>query len=395
MTEYSHRLGLVLFFFAATAIVGFAQTFRIGPQSEHGEEVVKLFAPEVFDSGAFEIHEYTQNGADVVEVYNRITGNGDWFFYYAKNQPTIYFATLGMTCYGAEVALGNSEDRTIVAFDSLQTKFALESEVRGEWGRHMDWIDSGGTNWLEAPDTEGVVDDDGYIACKQHLRSDSTGSFSLPNDFSLLFSNLFQPDEEVAVLSWSLEDKPILTGLEYENDFVFDRSLLEMFLENGGAGWVYNGFTPHPAIEYAGYVGASGSGIGVFRYAYTDTFYAGEILDWEHNGEGVWQTRSKFDPSQSLFVVQGNWVNGDLLNGTYSVYFDGALCAMMMGEFFTENELINLELSEWHAEQMGIYSQGQNYIRWQPMHLKRGVFHSCLMEESTLVPGSVIQVVCN
>ena len=91
MTEYSHRLGLVLFFFAATAIVGFAQSFGIGPQSEHGEEVVKLFAPEVFDSGAFEIHEYTQNGADVVEVYNRITGNGDWFFLLCQESTNYLF----------------------------------------------------------------------------------------------------------------------------------------------------------------------------------------------------------------------------------------------------------------------------------------------------------------
>lgn len=196
------------------------------------------------------------------------------------------------------------------------------------------------------------------------------------------------------VISWSLEDKHLSLPLNFKNDFVFPRDYSEMFQKDGQAEWVYSGFTPHPNIEFVGYVGTTGSGIGVFRYAHTDSYYAGEVVDWEHNGEGVWQTKSTFDLEEPCLVAHGKWENGSLRYGNFSAYFDGGLCATMVGEFFTERELWKMELPEWHAEKMGIYSQGQNYIRWEPMHLRQGVYFSCLMGDSATVPGSEIKVVC-
>jgi|GEM_PF-6890726 len=387
MRKYCHRLGLWLSFFIVTVIGGFAQTYRIGPVSQQGEEVVKLFAPDLFDSGAYEIHEYTYDDKDVVEVNSQLTGAAEWFFRYTekKQLPTIDFVTLGMSCHGCELENIDSIGWTIVAFDSLNTQLAADSMTRREWG---------GVDWLEAPKVKGIVDENGFIACNEHLRSDSLGLFGLPNAFTLSFANLFQLENQRVVISWSLEDKHLSLPLNFKNDFVFPRDYSEMFQKDGQAGWVYSGFTPHPNIEFVGYVGTTGSGIGVFRYAHTDSYYAGEVVDWEHNGEGVWQTKSTFDLEEPCLVAHGKWENGSLRYGNFSAYFDGGLCATMVGEFFTERELWEMELPEWHTEKMGIYSQGQNYIRWEPMHLRKGVYFSCLMGESTIVPGSEIKVVC-
>ena len=388
MTNYCCRLGLLLSFFIVTVLGCLAQTYRIGPITHHGEEVAKLFAPELFDGGVFEIHEYTQDGKDVVEVNSRITGAGEWFFGYTekKQLPTIDFVTLGMTCHGCELENIDSIGWTIVAFDSLNTNFAIDSITRREWG---------GVDWLEAPNVNEITDENGFIACNQNLRSDTLGLFALPNAITLSFSNIFQPEYKGrAVISWSLEDMPLRFPLDFENDLLFPRDYSEMFQKDGWAGWVYSGITPHPDIEFVGYIGVTGSGIGVLRYAHPDSYYAGEIVDWEHNGEGVWQTRSAFDPGETLLMAHGKWENGSLRHGNFSTYFNGALCASMVGEFFTERELWEMELPEWHAEKMGIHSQGQVYIRWEPMHLRKGVYFSCLMGESTIVPGSEIKVVC-
>lgn len=148
MRKYCHRLGLWLSFFIVTVIGGFAQTYRIGPVSQQGEEVVKLFAPDLFDSGAYEIHEYTYDDKDVVEVNSRITGAGEWFFRYTekKQLPTIDFVDLGMSCHGCELESIDSIGWTIVAFDSLNTQLAADSMTRREWG---------GVDWLEAPKVKG------------------------------------------------------------------------------------------------------------------------------------------------------------------------------------------------------------------------------------------------
>ena len=69
----------------------------------------------------------------------------------------------------------------------------------------------------------------------------------------------------------------------------------------------------------------------------------------------------------------------------------------MVGEFVTEEELVQMEVSQMHAAKMGFLDPAFSFRQvpsWWPLHLRTGVYFSCLMGESATVPGSEIKVVC-
>lgn len=335
-----------------------------------------------FDSLNYSISHYDDGSTYYAEVKDDGRHTGEPVTKYTLSQGDVFeirFEDLGLSLFNPEF----DEFLQIIKFDSLKSTLRVTQLPDGIWF----WDDN-----ISLPPFDSIQSSEGYLAWGQTAQSDSLGNFDLGSGLFLRLQELFRlspnplipwMNGDKVLVWWRESDYPDVNRIKVDVDYAYPcigsmegrRPLWSgaasglIFRADlagyGGPSYIFNGYRPE------------GSGCGLLESP-LGWVYAGEMLNWKLEGEGVWQSKSEFNGTEKPEIrVSGIWRQDQIFRGESSSYYKDLLVLRMDGEFYRFEQLDSLGSAlGWEFHQTVWTSQWFDEIMVGfslPMHLKTGV----------------------